>query len=51
MVATLIGVLMNFSAIDPVKALFWSAVVNGVAAAPVMVMPLASTGMRATWNS
>jgi Mn2+/Fe2+ NRAMP family transporter len=29
---------MNFMAIDPVKALFWSAVINGVAAAPVMVI-------------
>jgi NRAMP (natural resistance-associated macrophage protein)-like metal ion transporter len=37
-IATVIGGLMNFSAIDPVKALFWSAVVNGVVAAPVMVM-------------
>jgi NRAMP (natural resistance-associated macrophage protein)-like metal ion transporter len=37
-VATLIGVLLNFSPIDPIKALFWSAVVNGVVAAPVMVL-------------
>ncbi|HMI19945.1 MAG TPA: divalent metal cation transporter [Sphingomonas sp.] len=37
-VATLIGVLLNFSTIDPIKALFWSAVVNGVVAAPVMVL-------------
>ena len=36
--ATLIGILLNFSPIDPIKALFWSAVVNGVAAAPVMVL-------------
>jgi Mn2+/Fe2+ NRAMP family transporter len=36
--ATLIGVLLNFSPIDPIKALFWSAVVNGVVAAPVMVL-------------
>jgi NRAMP (natural resistance-associated macrophage protein)-like metal ion transporter len=37
-VATLIGILLNFSSIDPIKALFWSAVVNGVVAAPVMVL-------------
>ena len=37
--ATVIGVLMNFTnAIDPIKALFWSAVINGVVAVPVMVM-------------
>lgn len=29
---------MNFMPIDPIKALFWSAVVNGVAAAPIMAM-------------
>jgi Mn2+/Fe2+ NRAMP family transporter len=32
------GVLMNFTPIDPIKALFWSAVINGVVAVPVMVM-------------
>jgi NRAMP (natural resistance-associated macrophage protein)-like metal ion transporter len=31
-----IGALLNASPIDPVKALFWSAVVNGVVAVPVM---------------
>ena len=37
-VATLIGALLNFSPLDPIKALFWSAVINGVAAVPIMVM-------------
>jgi NRAMP (natural resistance-associated macrophage protein)-like metal ion transporter len=41
--ATLIGALMNFIAIDPIKALFWSAVINGVAAAPVMAMMMLLT--------
>jgi len=36
--ATGVGAVLNFSAIDPVKALVWSAVVNGVVAVPVMVM-------------
>jgi NRAMP (natural resistance-associated macrophage protein)-like metal ion transporter len=36
--AVLVGALLNFSPLDPVKALFWSAVVNGVAAVPIMVM-------------
>jgi NRAMP (natural resistance-associated macrophage protein)-like metal ion transporter len=36
-VATAIGVGLNFTAIDPVKALYWSAVVNGVVAVPVMI--------------
>jgi Mn2+/Fe2+ NRAMP family transporter len=37
-VATLVGALLNFSSLDPIKALFWSAVINGVVAVPVMVM-------------
>lgn len=36
--ATLIGVLLNFSPLDPVKTLFWSAVINGVVAVPVMAL-------------
>ncbi|HEY1559929.1 MAG TPA: divalent metal cation transporter [Caulobacteraceae bacterium] len=36
--ATLIGVVLNFTPIDPIKALFWSAVINGVVAAPVMAI-------------
>ena len=39
-VATGVGALLNFSGLDPVKALFWSAVLNGVVAVPVMVMML-----------
>jgi NRAMP (natural resistance-associated macrophage protein)-like metal ion transporter len=35
--ATLLGVLIVFSPLDPIRALFWSAVVNGVAAAPIIV--------------
>lgn len=36
--ATVVGALLNFTAMDPVRALFWSAVLNGVVAVPVMVM-------------
>ncbi len=38
--ATLVGALFNFSSLDPVKALFWTAVINGVVAVPIMVMML-----------
>jgi Mn2+/Fe2+ NRAMP family transporter len=34
--ATLIGAAINFSPINPIRALFWSAVINGVVAVPVM---------------
>ena len=37
-VATFVGAGLNFTPLDPIKALFWSAVVNGVAAVPVMAM-------------
>jgi len=37
-VGTLIGILINFIDLDPIKALFWSAVVNGVIAVPLMIM-------------
>lgn len=37
-VATLGGTALNFTGLDPVKALYWSAVVNGVLAAPLMAV-------------
>lgn len=37
-IATILGVALNFTAIDPIKALFWSAVINGVIAVPIMVV-------------
>ena len=45
--AVLVGALLNFSPLDPVKALFWSAVVNGVAAVPIMVMIMHMASRRA----
>jgi Mn2+/Fe2+ NRAMP family transporter len=36
--ATFIGVLINFSPINPIKALYWSAVINGIVAVPVMAI-------------
>ncbi len=35
--ATAVGAGLNFTDIDPVKALYWSAVLNGVAAVPIMI--------------
>ncbi len=35
--AILVGLGLNMLHIDPIKALFWSAVVNGVAAGPIMI--------------
>jgi NRAMP (natural resistance-associated macrophage protein)-like metal ion transporter len=39
-VATLAGVALNFTGIDPIKALYWSAVLNGLLAAPLMATML-----------
>ncbi len=36
--ATLGGVVLDFTPIDPIKALFWSAVINGVIAVPIMIV-------------
>ena len=34
--AMVIGMAVDWSSLDPIKALFWSAVINGVAAVPIM---------------
>jgi Mn2+/Fe2+ NRAMP family transporter len=36
--ATLVGMLINFVGINPINALFWTAVINGFLAPPLMVM-------------
>jgi Mn2+/Fe2+ NRAMP family transporter len=35
--ATIVGTGLDFTPIDPMKALYWSAIVNGVVAVPIMV--------------
>lgn len=42
--ATLVGLCLNFLHIDPMRALFWAAILNGVVAAPLMavIMTMAS---------
>jgi Mn2+/Fe2+ NRAMP family transporter len=42
-VATMVGAAINFSPINPIKALFWSAVINGVVAVPVMAIMMIMT--------
>lgn len=39
-VATLIGVAVNATGLDPIRALYWSAILNGVIAVPVLAMML-----------
>jgi NRAMP (natural resistance-associated macrophage protein)-like metal ion transporter len=45
-ISTSAGVLLNVARIDPIKALFWSAVVNGVASAPIMIVIMALATRR-----
>lgn len=37
-IATVLGVALNFTPVDPIKALFWSAVINGVISVPIMIV-------------
>ena len=59
-VATVVGTGLDFTSIDPMKALYWSAVINGMVAVPIMVglMLLASkksvmgrftSGLKTRW--
>jgi NRAMP (natural resistance-associated macrophage protein)-like metal ion transporter len=45
-VATLLGVALNFIGMNPIKALFWSAVINGVAAVPIMIVMMLMTSNK-----
>jgi len=45
-VATLIGVVFNLLPFDPIKALFWAAVLNGVVAVPIMVVTMLMARQR-----
>lgn len=43
-VTTLLGASLNYIGIDPARALFWAAVVNGVLAAPLMAVMMLIAG-------
>ena len=45
--ATLVGAALNFTSLDPIKALIWSAVINGVAAVPIMAMIMLMASRKA----
>lgn len=44
--STLIGVGLNLTSFDPIKALYWSAVLNGVVSVPVLIVMMLMTGKR-----
>src|SRR5258708_15061620 len=43
-IATMLGVALNFSPVNPIKALYWSAVINGVVSAPFILSLLLILG-------
>jgi len=45
--ATLLGIAIDWSPIEPIKALFWSAVINGVVAVPIMAAMMVVVSRRA----
>jgi NRAMP (natural resistance-associated macrophage protein)-like metal ion transporter len=45
-----IGIALNFTSINPISALYWSAVVNGVLAVPVMVLLMIMTRRKAVMD-
>ena len=44
--ATFMGILIDWSQLDPIKALFWSAVLNGICAVPIMVAMMVVASRR-----
>ena len=49
--ATLGGVALCFTPMDPVRELFWSAVLNGVIAVPIMAVMMVLASRRATMGA
>ena len=50
-VATIVGTGLDFTPIDPMKALYWSAVINGVVAVPIMVAMMILAGNPAVMGA
>ena len=45
-IATIVGTVLDFTPIDPMKALYWSAVINGVVAVPIMAGMMMLAGKK-----
>jgi NRAMP (natural resistance-associated macrophage protein)-like metal ion transporter len=45
--ATLLGLCLNFVGLNPIRALYWSAIINGIAAAPLMILLMVMSADRA----
>lgn len=49
--ATAVGAALNLTGVDPIRALYWSAVVNGVAAAPLLALTVLVASRRDTMGA
>ena len=45
-ISTIIGILVGFAPVDPIRALYWSAVINGVISIPIMVVMMLMSSRR-----
>ena len=45
--STIVGIALGFTGLDPIKALYWSAVINGVISVPIMVVMMLMASRRA----
>ena len=45
-ISTIIGLLLNFANVNPIQALVWSAIINGITAAPVMCFMMLMASSR-----
>jgi len=50
-ISTLLGIGIDWSPIDPIKALFWSAVINGVVAVPIMAVMMIVVSRKSTMGA
>jgi Mn2+/Fe2+ NRAMP family transporter len=44
--STVLGMVITLTPLDPIKALYWSAVINGIVAVPVMTVMMLMTARR-----
>lgn len=49
--SVLVGLLIQYSPISPMKALFWSAVINGIVAVPLMVVIIVLVSKKAVMGA
>ena len=49
--SVLAGLIIQYSPISPMKALFWSAIINGIVAVPLMVVIILLVGKKAVMGA